>query len=197
MRHNYHLTGRHFSLRPVDDSDVDTIIELRGGERTRYLPPVSGNRGDQLAWLSTYYKREGDYYFAVVGPPESGSELYGFISVYDVNKESGGAQWGRVVLQPGSGAFPEATLLSYTFAFELLKVKYIYIKTIAENTAPIAFHDRCGLERFAYHENAFTINGRQFDAIEHRLDEKRWPNVKEYLARVAAERLTTLRRRDA
>ncbi len=196
MRHNYHMTGRHVSLRPVDDGDADAIIALRSDpERTRYLPPISARREDQLAWLNSYYAREGDYYFAVVDSPGPGSKVYGFISVYNVDEKDGGAQWGRVILQPGSGAFPEATLLSYAFAFETLKVRYIYIKTIAENTAPLAFHDRCGLERFACHKNAFTINGRRFDAVEHRLDRNGWPAARIHLDRMAADRATTLMRR--
>jgi RimJ/RimL family protein N-acetyltransferase len=189
MRHDHYLEGEHFALRPVDDGDVEAIISLRSDpERTRFLPPVSGRPEDQRAWLKAYYQRPGDYYFAVVRAREAGRALCGFISVYDVESRLGRAQWGRVILKRGSGAFPEATLLSYQFAFEVLGLKDIYIRTIADNIRPLNFHDQCGLRRQAVLAGAFEINGRRCDAVEHVLSAADWPAVKIRLAEKARGR---------
>ncbi|MDL2226370.1 GNAT family N-acetyltransferase [Deltaproteobacteria bacterium OttesenSCG-928-M10] len=182
MRHDYYLSGRSFALRPVDDRDIETIIALRSDpDRTRFLPPVSGRRQDQQAWLESYYQRPGDYYFAVTNKNDTIGDPLGFVSVYDVEAETGLAQWGRVILKRGSGAFPETVYLSYQFAFEMLAMQCLYIRTVSANEKLLDFHDKCGLRRHAVLAGALAMNNQSYNLVEHRLSAKNWPAVKSFL----------------
>ena len=68
MRHEFHLEGPAFRLRPVTGDDSGAIIALRNlPELSRFINATSADPADQRAWLDSYHAREGDYYFIVEG----------------------------------------------------------------------------------------------------------------------------------
>jgi hypothetical protein len=64
VRHDLHLVGHAYRLRPVDEQDADFIVDLRR-RAGRFLNRGATSRADQLMWLTDYFEREGDLYFVV------------------------------------------------------------------------------------------------------------------------------------
>ena len=191
MRHDLSIAGPAFRLRPVVDADADFILALRGNPAlNRFLHSTSGRLSDQLDWLARYYERSGDYYFVVERLATSAPE--GVISIYDVDPQASSGEWGRWLLRPGSLAAVESAWLIYRCAFEQLSLQEVYCRTVADNSQVVSFHDSCGITRRHPLAGHFDFDGRQVDAVEHRLDALAWREVAprlEKLAGMAARRL--------
>lgn len=192
MRHDIHMTGPGFSLRPVRAEDSDFIIRLRTDpELGRFINKSSSRREDQLNWLAKYYERPGDFYFIVArhdGTPE------GTIAIYDVMGGLGNkrGEWGRWILRRGSLAATESALLIYQTAFEVLHMDMMYCRTVALNEPVVSFHASCGLLTHGIVPGNLVRDGKSYDAIEQRLDRAQWPAVRAHLMDKAvrlAERL--------
>ena len=181
MRHNFHLTGHAFRLRPVDEQDAAFIVALRQNA-SRFLNTGPASAADQLAWLERYFERQGDFYFVVEAIRRKTRE--GLISLYDVDSRNGTAQWGRWVLNPGSTGAIESALLVYRFAFDELALGEVRCRTLADNFSVIAFHDSCGLQRTGA-PVMIEFDGKQRPAIEHTLPRAEWPHVMQRLDRLA------------
>ncbi|MCX7672530.1 MAG: GNAT family N-acetyltransferase [Thiobacillaceae bacterium] len=187
MRHELALAGEGFRLRPVGDEDADLIVQLRNDpQRARYLHPGVRTRAEQLAWLAAYYDRPGDYYFAIERRGLGQTE--GFAALYDVDEHMACAEWGRWILRPGSLAAVESAYLIYRIAFDHLGLRRVYCRTVAENAAVVAFHDRMGLDRRVL-PAWFDFEGRRMDAVEHTLEAAQWlrlaPMLQAQCARIA------------
>ena len=187
MRHDLHLQGQAFRLRPIGDTDAELVLSLRGNpELNRYLHRSSNRIEDQLAWFAEYYQRPGDYYFVL---ERCDGQSEGVVSIYDVT--NGAAEWGRWILKPGSLAAVECAWLIYRVAFELLGLDVIYCRTLADNERVVSFHDSCGITERNLLPAYVKLEGVAMDAIEHRLTSSQWANIAprlEYLAKQMARR---------
>jgi len=193
LRHDLHMEGAGFRLRPARLADSAFILGLRTQpELSRFLHPVSGRVQDQEAWMEAYFEREGDYYF-IVERIES-NRAVGTIALVDVGGPGEGAEWGRWILSPGSMAAVASVLLIYRVGFGPLQLGRICCRTVADNGSVVSFHDSCGLERTATLPSHFELGNRRCDAIEHTLHRSDWPAVQARLA-PKAERLHTMLRR--
>jgi RimJ/RimL family protein N-acetyltransferase len=191
MRHDYQLQGYAFRLRPVTDADAQLILDLRcDPELSRFLHRTPPARNAQLAWLSAYYDRPGDYYFVVERRRDATPE--GLIALYDTDAAAGTAEWGRWILKRGSLAAAESAWLIYRFAFEQLSLARVYCRTVADNAAVVSFHDACGVTHKRRLKQFFELQGHKHDAIEHEVDRQSWPEIAPKLeqpARAVARRL--------
>ncbi len=184
MKPNYYQEGIAFRLRPVARGDAALILELRGdASRTTYLHPISGNTADQEAYLDRYFSLADDFYFVIERKRTHQPE--GLASLYDVNIATGSAEWGRWIVRKGSQAAIESALLIYQLAFEKLRLKEVFCRTIVENQQVVSFHDSCGLQRRRVLPQVRKINDRAYDVVEHVLCEEHWPKVRERLSRLA------------
>jgi RimJ/RimL family protein N-acetyltransferase len=184
MKHNLILTGLAFRLRPICDDDAEFVVGLRTNPKlNQYLHAISGDRGDQLAWMREYYKRPDDYYFVVETKDTAAPE--GVISVYDVHTRDACAEWGRWVLRPGSMAAVESAWLVYRVAFELLGLERVYCRTVAENRAVVSFHDSCCIPIRRLLPGHFNLDGLRLDAVEHTLDRRAWEAINPRLRNLA------------
>jgi RimJ/RimL family protein N-acetyltransferase len=182
MEHEVRLQGHAFGLRPAEVSDSAFIVGLRsaaGHGLNRGATSVEA----QQAWMERYFARNDDYYFVVERAADGRRE--GLAGIYDVDRGSGCAEWGRFVLRDGSIAAVEAAMLVYRCAFETLGLERVYCRTLADNSKVIAFHDSCGLTR-ADAEVTVERDGEQCVAIEHSLWRDAWPTVRDRLDRLAA-----------
>ena len=184
MRHEVRLDGLAYRIRPAEAPDAAFILSLRTSDRAAgTLHPVSGRLEDQLAWQRAYEARPDDWYWIVErlnGEPE------GTIGIYDVDRVAGSGEWGRWILQPGSMAAPESSLLVYRAAFDVIGLAAVTALTVATNAPVLSFHDRAGLERIGLVPGAFDLGGTRVDAIRHRLTRERWAATRETLERGAA-----------
>lgn len=184
MRHDLHIEGQAFRLRPVTSDDSAAIVALRNlPELSRFINATSADPADQRAWLDRYYDRAGDYYFIVEGRD---GDFEGTIALYDVDAELRTAEWGRWILRPNSLGAVESALLLYRLVFERLGLETVYCRTVAANTAVISFHSSCGLESVGTLAGGFERDSIQHDLIEQRLRRENWPPVEARLAGLAA-----------
>ena len=192
MRHNYHLDGYAYRLRPVDLGDAAFIVEMRGhdSERLQYIPLVPADEEKQQEWLVRYFEKPDDYYWIVERITTGKAE--GLISIYDVSPPEPTAEWGRWVLQPGSLAAVESALLVYRAAFEQFRLRSDSCLTVADNQRVLSFHDSCGLARVAYLKAHFQLRDGFHDAVKHLCTSTDWPlinNLLEPQAQLVARRI--------
>ena len=177
MKHDLHLAGHAFGLRPVALRDAELIVELRSqAERSKYLNPITPSVEQQSDWLKLYYQRAGDYYFVIRRQRDDYSE--GLIGLYDVDSAKSRAEWGRWIIRQGSLAAIESALHIYGVGFERLGLVEVFCRTLAANSAVVSFHESCGLMRRGLIKDAFEFNGTKHDAIEHFMTRDGWPAVK-------------------
>jgi RimJ/RimL family protein N-acetyltransferase len=190
LRHDFHIAGHAFRLRPVAASDAGYLLELRarGGE---FLNRGARTLDEQSAWLGRYFARNGDYCFIV--ETADGQRREGLVGLYDIDQDAGTAEWGRWVLAPRSNAAVESALLVYRFAFDAVSLASVRCRTLAANAKVVAFHDSCGLARMSA---PVTIehDGVQRAGVEHRLSRHQWPGVSAHLDALAARFAATASR---
>jgi RimJ/RimL family protein N-acetyltransferase len=189
LRHDVHLAGYTYGLRPVATSDAPYVVELRaaGGE---FINRGATTLAAQLAWLAHYFERHGDYCFVI--ERIDGGRREGLVGVYDVRLDDRSAEWGRFVLARGSNAAVETALLVYRFAFDVLALERVRCRTLAGNAKVIAFHESCGLAR---KPSSVTIDhdGQRSSGVEHELAKDQWPAVMKRLDALAARFAATTR----
>ena len=191
MKHNLHIRGFGFSLRPLCLDDAEFIVELRGDrQRSRFLHPIPASVEAQRDYVLKYFERPGDYYFVVEGQHQNTRE--GLVAIYEVDFQKRTASWGRWILRPGSWASVECALRVYEAAFECLSLDEIRSQTYCENPHVVSFHDRCGVPRHGVLPGYYNVDGIPIDVVEHVLTRADWPRVRqimEPMARKIAERL--------
>ena len=182
MRHDLHIAGHAFRLRPVAASDAPFIVSLRT-RAGAFLNRGATTVDEQARWLQSYFGRDGDFYFVV--EPLDAQRSEGLVGIHDVRHPEGTAQWGRWVLEPGSNAAVESALLVYRCAFDMLALEWIRCRTLVANASVVGFHDHCGLRR-----TSGTVmiehNGQAQPAIEHTLCKADATNVITRLDRLAS-----------
>lgn len=192
MRHDLHLEGPAFRLRPVHADDAPAIVELRRDpERSRFLHETDASVEAQRAWLAAYDERPGDYYWAV--ERRTDGTLEGFLSIYDV--AGGEAEWGRWVLRTGSLAAPESAWLVHEAGFALLDLDSLLTRTPSENREVVAFHARYGAETVRVLPGHARLGDGWHDAVEARMTRERWATAGPRLLAVAERTAALVRRR--
>jgi RimJ/RimL family protein N-acetyltransferase len=188
MRHEIHMRGHGFALRPIEPADASLIIELRRDtHRARYLHEIPLDHDSQVEYLNRYFERDADYYFVIqraVSP--EGCPAEGLVGIYDVDERGERAEWGRWILREGSLAAVASAWLIYRVAFERLDLREVYCRTLSDNAPVLSFHDRMGLVRTRHIEAAVEIDEEQQDVIEHVLRREQWPSVAANAERLAA-----------
>jgi RimJ/RimL family protein N-acetyltransferase len=174
VRHDIHLRGHAYEIRPVDGADAAFVLGLRTDpELSQLIHPTSSWLEDQQAYLQRHFETPGDCYFIVVrsatGRPE------GTIALYDIDAAPGEAEWGRWVIRQDSMAATESALLIYRVGFEVLHLNRIYCRTAAANRNVVAFHTACGLETSATASLKHNFGGTVYDAVEQFITRDRWP----------------------
>jgi len=189
MRHEIHLAGAAFGLRPVTAEDAEFIVGLRNDAALNtFIHPTSPRVEDQVAWIERYEQSAGDYYFLIERLSDHSAE--GLIGIYDI--EGGEGEWGRWMLRPGSLAAVESAALIYRCAFERLGLQAVACRTVAANKRVVSFHDSCGITARRILPDHVVLRGECWDAVEHRLTHEAWPAVDarlSHLAKLTARRL--------
>ncbi len=181
MKHNIYIKGHAFSLRPIELSDAQLIVKLRTTqpERSQFIHPIPTDVSLQESYLQRYFNLPNDYYFVVERIKSCQPE--GLIGIYDLDKQSKSAEWGRWILAANSLAAIESCWLIYQVAFKYLQLQQVYCRTIAQNQSVVSFHDSCGLSRNQILPQYFKLGEEQYDAIEHILVESEWESVNQKL----------------
>lgn len=175
------IDGLSILLRCVEVTDAERLLSLRTDKRlTRFLPPLQGTLEDQQNWIKRQRAAPGDYYFAIERKElKAEAPTEGFIGLYCLSEaDRAEAEWGRWILSKSSLASVESAFLIYQFAFDVLGLKRVFCRSIAENISVLSFHDRCGLKRTGLLRDEFIIGEKKFDAVVHSLTYREWPAIK-------------------
>lgn len=182
MKHELHIEGRRFALRPVQMDDAELIVALRTDpELGRYLHGTSPRVADQIAWFDSYERRPGDYYFMIVD--QTLGEAVGTIGLYDVHEGAG--EWGRWLIRRGSLAAVESAALIYRVGFEQLRLDRLYCRTVADNLQVVSFHDSMGAARTRTIGNFARLADGMHDGVEHQVTRDAWEQLRPRLERLA------------
>ncbi len=191
MRHDVVLEGPAFRLRPVRPDDAATVLELRNDpERARFIHAGATTIAAQVRWIEQYLDRPGDWYWAVERRQDGRVE--GFVGVYDASGTS--AEWGRWVLRAGSLAAAESAWLVHEAAFGPLRLESVLSRTLADNRAVVAFHERYGADVLGIVPGYARIGDVLHDAVEARMTREAWASAGPRLL-ATAERAAVLVRR--
>jgi len=189
MNHEIHLSGFAFKIRPIRESDVNNILFLRTNTKLNsFIHPTSASYDDQIFWLSEYFKRQGDYYFAI--EKLNGNHFEGLISIYNINNNSG--EWGRWILKDQSLAAVESIFLILNCAFEILKIDLAYTRTNVENIKTVSLHDGYFFHSRKILKHYFKINGVLHDAIEHSISYQEWIKFKPIIQKISQKIATKI-----
>jgi RimJ/RimL family protein N-acetyltransferase len=175
MKHTFSVEGYSYSLYPVTTKDAPFIIEVRleDMERNKFIHTISPDVSLQVEWIEKYYNTPDDYYFLVKNKSTGRKE--GLISVYNINDGKG--EWGRWVMKKDSLAAVESFYLLCRIAFEQLGLDEIYSRTLPENKKVVDFHDSVNAKRRKVISQAFTINDKTYDAVEHFVNKEQFSAV--------------------
>jgi RimJ/RimL family protein N-acetyltransferase len=191
LHHDYIVEGQAFRLRPYRKGDAEFTVALRTEPgNSKFLNSTSSSVEDQHSWFHTYISRQDDYYFVIERC--SNHQAVGTIALYNVDAAS--AEWGRWVLQDGSSAAIESTLLLYRFAFDILQLVEIYCRTIQHNIQVVSFHNSCGLKQTENFDQTISLNGQNRRLTEHRLTKADWPQVEQKLSLLSSRLARKLRK---
>jgi len=175
VRHSIQAEGLCYRLRPIEMSDARAIVDIRleDADRNKFIHRISPEVKLQEKWLSDYFKREGDYYFAVEN--KFTGQMEGLISIYDVAGKR--AEWGRYVMRRNSLAAVESAALCLQTAFEVLALDEVYGGIVSVNKAVISLHKRFGSKIGEVISNAYEIDGQLYDKLETSIDRQRYLNI--------------------
>lgn len=168
MKHDYVVKDFSYRLRPVTLDDAQFIIDTRleDDKKSKFLHPISFDVEKQKEWIQKYFVRAGDYYFVVENIFTGESE--GLISIYDIHDNKG--ELGRWVFKRSSLGANEGVNLLYKFAFQVLKLSEVYIRTIADNVSCVNFHKNYKAIFRDVSKDACELNGIKYDIVEQYSD---------------------------
>jgi RimJ/RimL family protein N-acetyltransferase len=133
-------------LRPVktDITDAEQIAEWRAKAVQSFFTWIKPSGVDMLKWLRDYEKDDYDIIFFVEIKEKI---LVGQMSLYDIDFNSGKAQFGRVIrgnFQTPKGIMTIAARAILHWGYCELGLKEIYLRVFADNDKAILFYNRLG-----------------------------------------------------
>lgn len=161
--------------------DAPFIVWLRN------LDYVKGRVGDsapdaasQEAWLTAYFKREGDYYFIVETP---GGIPLGTFGIYNITETS--AEPGRWIMRREVPAAVPSVMVGFNLAFEKLGLSELQGTTVASNQPVLSLNRKFGFRLVGVEPAAQVIDGKAVDLARFVLTAKDWSESRERLVPLA------------
>jgi RimJ/RimL family protein N-acetyltransferase len=172
MKHDIHIDGYGFSMRPVEMEDAQFIVDVRTPDRSRFMNDIDRTIEAQQAWLQDYFQSPQMYYFVVERNKDRRPE--GLARLLDFDDANLSVQWGSLILRPGSLAASETALLILTLAFDKFGVEEVWGVPLKSNKRMIAYIEALGFEQREIVPVPF--DGQVVDGTRHVLTKDRWRN---------------------
>lgn len=154
-------------------ADAEFIVQLRTDpERNRFLHATSTDVQKQEQWISEYLERPDEYYF-IIQRAHNG-EPVGTIGLYDFDRATNSAEWGRWVTRSHSGAGSPGLLLLLDLAFQQIGIQTLYCHTIVQNTKARAIFEGLGFEQVDVIPSYATIGSASYDGVKFRVSKQQW-----------------------
>lgn len=158
------LEGARIRLRPLESRDLPSTRAWRNRDDVRLwfrtTAPVSPEQ--HAAWWRGYSSRDDDLVFVIEEKLDGGAvRPVGTISVYAIDRESGRAEFGRLMIgEPaaaGRGLAREATNLLADYALSGLGLRQLDLEVRADNVRAIALYERSGFTRGETNDSWLTM----------------------------------------
>lgn len=188
MRHDIHIKGYAYGLRPIEYADAEFIVKVRTPERSAFMKPIVGSVEAQTAFLEDYFRTPDDYYFVVERNDNRQREGLTGLLKFDEQRKS--AEWGRHILLPDSLAAAESALLVLRLGFDRFRLDEIWGIVRTTNKRMISYSESCGFTRRRVVQ--IPVGGETRDFFEYVLTRARWPAAQsslDELSRMAGELL--------
>ena len=117
------VRGKYINLRIATENDAEFILDLRLNPLlNKYIGQTDPNIEKQRSWLRNSFEKTNEFYFIIESKERN---PYGTIAIYNIDYESGVAEWGRWIIKLGSNVFfpVEAMILAFYFDFTILGLK--------------------------------------------------------------------------
>lgn len=161
-----------YSLRYVEEKDLNLILEWRNSDRVRF----SMFHTDKISfpehydWFKNLDKKKNHYLIF-----EHHARPVGVVYFNDVDFKNGSCFWGFYL---GATDVPKGTgtimgKLGIEFAFMNLKVEKIYGEVLLDNDKSISFHERLGFSKEKLVKN-FYVNNKYVDVVYFELSKNQW-----------------------
>ena len=139
MAVTYNVIGRYVELKSATVDDADFTLKIRQDPSlNEFIPNIEGTVEQQKDWIAKKRLSDDDYFFVIW---DKNCERIGTIGLYNCD-----------------GDKCESQMLSYDFAFETLKMKFVCSYIYKENSRAIRFSQTFGGD-FDY-EVAYDHSGR-------------------------------------
>lgn len=181
MEHTLTTDGYGVRLRPIRMEDAAFIVWLRNLEHARgRIGDSATDAAAQQAWLTSYFKRDGDYYFIV---ETAGGLPVGAYGIYDV--ANGSAESGRWIIRPEVPAAIPSAILAFDLAFGELRLKEVRVSTVSTNQTVLSLNKKFGFRQVAVDAGGQIIGGKAVDLVRFLMKAEEWAKPREKLLPMA------------
>lgn len=167
------FVGKFVSLRTVTLNDAAFIVNLRNKKNNSlFINKTSSSVAKQIEWMKEESEDVSSYYFLILNKKK---KPIGTISLYNLSNSNG--EFGRWVCNGSAIESLESALLIHKYAFDVLQLKSVYTRTLADNYKVVSFHRNFGasISNTPYLEPEYgkdvfkgIVNNGMFPEIESR-----------------------------
>lgn len=132
--------GQCVSLGPVTLDDAAFIVRLRNtANNALFINKTSKDVSKQIDWMRNESEDTSSFYFIILNMEK---KPIGTISLYNVFNSYG--EFGRWICNGSAIESLESALLIHQYAFDVLGLKAVYTRTLADNHKVVSFHRKFG-----------------------------------------------------
>ena len=153
------IKGKTVRLRSVEENDAEVTFKMRSDpEKSKYIHPMKGTVEDQRNFIRKQRDLPGDYLFLI---EDLHGNPIGMKGVYNFNQEKNEVETGRFIGFGTQVQNIEALMLSFDFAFDVLKVDRIVMSALENNSMMLGIQKKFGVE-FTYRDR---YEGLEYDNL--------------------------------
>ena len=153
------IEGKTVRLRSIEEKDAEVSFRMRTDpEKAKFVHPVHGTVEDQRNYIIKQRSTPGDYLFMI---EDLQGNPIGMKGVYNFDEEKNEIETGRFIGYGSQVQNIEALMLSFDFAFDVLKVDRIVMSALENNHVMLGIQKRFGVE-FTYRDR---YEGLEYDNL--------------------------------
>jgi UDP-4-amino-4,6-dideoxy-N-acetyl-beta-L-altrosamine N-acetyltransferase len=164
----------HFSLRPMREGDLRTVLSWRNSERIRAVSLSSHEIAweEHLAWYERSKNDDSIYpmLFECRGQPA------GVVNFTGIDRPAGWAGWGFYLGDPNApkGAASAMGFLALNYAFGGLGLQKLVGRSFVSNEASLQYHRRLGFREIEVEDERVQKGGDMLEVMRLELPVERW-----------------------
>ena len=145
------IKGKTVRLRSVEEKDAEVTFRMRSDpEKSKYIHQMKGTVDDQKLFIRRQRELPNDYLFLI---EDLQGNPIGMKGVYNFNKEKNEVETGRFIGFGSQVQNIEALMLSFDFAFDILKVNRIIMSALENNSVMLGIQNRFGV-KYTYRDRS-------------------------------------------